>query len=103
MITTLFGGMASFLAAWMTKKAAFAVAAVATFTALTVALVGVLSALVASLVGVFPEASPVVLSLVWAATPDIVPTGIAACLTCDAAVAVYRWNVHGVKLAAFTS
>jgi pilus assembly protein TadC len=98
-IASLFGGLATFFSAFLAKKAAFAVAAVATFAALTAGFVTAIQLLVAGLVVAFPSSNPIIVSLIWTVLPDNASVCIAACVSCDAAVAVYRWNAENVRLA----
>lgn len=99
LLVTLFSGLASYLSAWMAKKAAFAVAAIATFGLLTVALIAALQALVAGVVLAFPEVDPVVLSIVWMVLPDNATTCVGIAIAADTAIALYRWNVENLRLA----
>lgn len=103
LLTSLFGGVAAFFSAWMTKKAAFAVAAVTTFAALTVGLFAAMTLLFSGLIVAFPEASPVVLTGLWVALPDNAIPIVAICISTDTAVALYRWNVENLRLAAYVT
>lgn len=103
LIGSLFGGLASFFAQFMAKKAAFAVAAVAAFTALTVALVAAMQAMIAGVVVVFPETNGIVLTAIWVALPDSATTLIGMVLSADAVIALYRWNVQNLQLASYVS
>lgn len=96
----LFAGLADFFARWFTKKVAFAAAAVATFAALTLALYGAVSALLAGVVLSFPGGGPVAAG-VWLMVPDNGPLCVAAMVSIDTAVALYRWNVENLRLAAY--
>jgi len=96
----LFGGLADFFARWLTRKVAFAAAAVATFTALTAALYAAVAALLVGLVFSFPAGTAAATG-VWLAIPDNGPLCVAACIACDTAVALYRWNVENLRLAAY--
>lgn len=100
LLATLFGGLASFFAQWLTKKTALATAAVATFTALTVALYSALSAIIGGVMTSFPAGGSVVASIIWMAVPDNAPACISAAVATDTAIALYCWNAQNLKLVA---
>jgi hypothetical protein len=100
LLITLFGGIASFLVQFIAKKAALAIAAVATFGLLTAGLIAGLQLLVAGLITAFPESNPVFLSMLWVAIPDNAAACVSVCIATDTACALYRWNAANVKLAA---
>jgi mannitol-specific phosphotransferase system IIBC component len=97
LIISLFGGIASFLVRFLAVRAAAVTAAVATFTALTVALYAVVAGLAAGIAATFPG---LVLTGVWLFVPDNAVACFAACIACDTACALYRWNTGTLKLAA---
>lgn len=99
LIAGLFGSLASFLVKFVSQRAAIGGAALAAFGGLTVALYGVLAGVMNGLMIAFPE-TPGWKTGVWLALPDNAPICLAAVLGIDAAVALYRWNVQNVKLAA---
>jgi hypothetical protein len=103
LVTSLFGGIATFFAGFIAKKAAFALAAVATFAALTVAFVAAIQAVAAGITVAFPESSPIILSLIWVVLPDNAALCVTACIGADTAVALYRWNSENVRLASMVS
>jgi len=100
LVVTLFGGIASFLVRFLAVKAAAVAAAVATFGALTVALYAAASGAATAIAVAFP---PVMLTGVWLFVPDNAVACMAACIACDTAVALYRWNTGTLKLAASVS
>lgn len=99
---TLFVGLASYLGQWMAKKTAFAAAAVAAFGVLTAGLFTALSVVVQGLAINLP-AGTVWSAGLWITVPDNGPAVVAAVLSCDAAVALYRWNVENLRLAAWVT
>lgn len=101
LLVSLFGGLATFLAQWMAKKAAFAVAAIATFGALTIALYGGLAALIAGLLVAFPGGIPG--TFLWLAVPDSAPVAVASCIAADTAIALYTWNSENLRLASYVT
>jgi len=101
LLLSLFTGFASFLAQWLTKKAAFAVAAIATFGLLTIAFYATLSVILNSLVAAVPSGA--LPTLLWLAVPDVLPGVIAAMIATDTAVALYTWNVENLRLASYVT
>lgn len=102
LIQALFVGLAGWLGQWMAKKTAFATAAVAAFGVLTVGLFTGLSVIVQSLAINLP-AGTVWSAGLWITVPDNGPAVVAATLSCDAALALYRWNVENLRLAAWVT
>lgn len=100
LLVTLFSGIASFFASFMAKKVAFAAAAVATFAVLTTAFFAAVAAMLSGISFVFPESDSVVMVMIWAATPPQVTAGLPVALAFDTALALYRWNVSNLNLAA---
>jgi len=100
LLVTLFGGLATFFVRFLAVRAAAVTAAIATFVALTAALYGSALALQAGLEVAFPS---IVLTGVWLFVPDNAVACLAACIGCDTACALYRWNTGTLRLAAFTS
>lgn len=103
MFLALFSGLAGFFAKWVAQKTAFAAAAIGTFGILTVGLYAVLSGLLAGLMATFPASGGVVATLVWAVTPPQLPAGIAAVISAETAITLYRWNVENLRLAAYVT
>lgn len=99
LLVTMFGNLAAWFGAWLSKKAALAAAAVATFSVLTVAFYAAMTALLAGLVTAFPGG--VLSSILWMAVPDSAPLVVAATIGADTAVALYRWNVTNLKLTSY--
>ena len=98
-----FSGFASFLAVFVTKKVALAVAAVAAFSILTTGLYAAMAVAISGLIGSFPESGSAISTMLWVALPDAVPLMISACIGADTVIALYRWNVENVRLAATVS
>ncbi len=99
----LFVQFAVWLAQWMTKKVAFAVAAIATFSLLTLGLVAAMQALIAGMILVFPESHPMVLTIMWVGIPDNATLCLGAVIAADTAVALYKWNVENLRLASYVT
>lgn len=98
MFVNLFGGLFTMLVGMFGLRLAVATAAVAAFTALTLALYGAMAILVGSLATAFPNGAAPALG-VWLVVPDNGPLCLAAIFACDAACALYRWNLTGVRFA----
>ena len=103
LFVTLFGGLASFFAQYLTKKVALAAAAISTFGLLTVGFYATLSALIAGLLTSFPVSGGLISTMIWLAVPDSAPAIIAAVIGADTALALYRWNVDNLKLASYVT
>lgn len=101
LLVTMFGNLAVWFGAWLSKKAALAAAAISTFAVLTAAFYAAMSALIAGLITAFPGG--VLGSLIWVAVPDSASATIAATIGADTAVALYRWNVANLKFASYAS
>ena len=100
---SLFSGLASFFAAFVTKKIAFAAAAIASFAILTTAFYAAMLTLLAGLLSSFPEGGAAVQTMLWVALPDAVPLMVSVTLGADTAVALYRWNMENIRLAAYVT
>lgn len=100
LLVSLFTGLAEFFAKWVTRKIAAAASAIAVFATLTAALFVTLSAAAATLVWALPGDSALMTGI-WLAVPDNGPLCVAAALSCDAVVAVYRMNVANVQFAVY--
>lgn len=101
-MTTLFSGLAAFFGQWLSKKLAFAAAAVGVFSGLTAALYAGLSAALTGLAATLPDWP----GMQWAwymATPDNLPGVVSTVIAADAAVALYRWNVENLKIMAYSA
>jgi len=95
----LFVGLADFFAKYMARKFAVSVAALAAFSTLVITLFVSQMALINSLLPAIPGGAGVQ-TAIWLAFPDSGPVVIAACLACDASMALYRWNTKNVALVA---
>jgi hypothetical protein len=102
LISGLFASLANFIGAWVTKKVAFGVAAVATFAALTIAMLGVLTGFIdaALAVGVLPAS--VIFGFAYF-MPASFPACVAAIVAADIAIALYKWNVENLKILAYVT
>jgi hypothetical protein len=93
-----FTGFITFLASWIGKKAALAVAVVAVFVALLVALWAAITALVSGLVVATPTGGA--FEYFWMGFFLLMPSNwsavLAACLSADVAVFLYRFNVNRI-------
>lgn len=101
-LLTLFSGLAGWFGAWVSKKIAFALAAVGVFSAATVALYGVLSALLNGITATLPT-WPGMEWAIYMAVPPNAPAVVAAVISADAAVALYRWNMENLRLLAYVT
>lgn len=99
LILGLFSGFAGFFAQWLTRKVAIVVAAVSAFGVLSGALFFGTIAAINGLVVAFPS-SPALLTGLYLCVPDNAPTVVAACLSFDAVLAVYRWNLAVLRMSA---
>lgn len=102
LLAGLFAAIAEFFAKYVSKKVAFAAAAIAVFAGLTTGLALALSALVSAAYVALPDIPGLQLGI-WLAMPDNGPTLLAAVVSLDTAVALYRWNVHNLHLASTVS
>lgn len=100
LLSGLFVGIAEFFAKWITRKVAAAAAGIAIFMTITGALYLALAALVTGLVYAFPPSASLATGI-WLAVPDNTPAVLAAVLSCDAAVAIYRMNVMNVQFSVY--
>lgn len=98
----LFSGLVDFFVKYMSRKTALMAAAVAAFSALTVALYVAISVALVGIAYTFPGGSAVAVG-VWLVVPDNAPGCISAIVSCDTAVALYRWNVANLKLASWVT
>lgn len=99
-MTTLFASLSGFFGQWLSKKLAFAAAAVGVFSGLTVALYAGLSAALTGLSATFPD-WPGMQWAMYMAVPENLPAVVAAVIAGDAALALYRWNVENLKIMAY--
>ena len=97
LFVTLFGGLFGFLVQLLGARLAIAAAAVASFSALTVAFFAAAGVILSGIEATLPE---VIGTGLWLFIPDIAPACLAAIVTADGMVALYRWNAGLVKLAA---
>lgn len=93
----LFGGFAEFLARFFGKKVAVGTAAVVAFSTLTTSILAFSGTVISTLIPSMPGGQYVSLAL-WLVVPDNGPAVVAACISADAAIAVYKWNVSNLNL-----
>lgn len=97
-LVTLFGSLASFFAAYVSKKVALTAAALASFAALTAAFAAAVKALITTIIWTLPD---------WAAAGAglFLPPNLAACLGALFAARVARWiyeyHVQNLKIASY--
>jgi hypothetical protein len=96
LLVTLFGGLATWLTGFLSLRVAIAAAGIAAFSALTLALFAAASGLASGITAAFPS---IVMTGVWLMVPDNAIPCIAAIISCDTAMAIYRWNVTNVNIA----
>lgn len=102
LFAALFSSLAGFFATYVTKKIAFAAAAITTFALLTAGMTAIIATSVTALLALptLPSAVAFGMRLFMPANlPVIVSTVIAG----DAAIALYRWNVENLKLASYVT
>lgn len=95
---SLFAGVVSFLAQYLTKKLAITVAAIAAFAALTAGFYAALSSAMGLLIYSLPDNHGLSIGL-WIGIPDIAPLCFSVAWATDVAVYLYKWNVTNIKLA----
>lgn len=95
LLVSLFGSVAVFLAKFVGVRVAGMAAAFATFTALTAAVYVAAGVLAATVAASFPG---IVMTGVWLFVPDNAPLCVSAMLATDVMVALYRWNLGGLRL-----
>ncbi len=98
----LFSGLVDFFVKYVTKKTAFAAAAVATFAVLTVAFYAAISLALVGIAYSFPGGGAVAIG-VWLVVPDNAPACLSAIVGVDTAVGLYRWNLENMRLAAYVT
>jgi len=100
LFASLFASLAGFFGAWLTKKAAFAAAAIATFGILTVGITAVIATAINAVL-VAPGLPAAVALGIKIFLPSNLPAILSTVIGADAAIALYRWNVENLKLAAY--
>lgn len=98
----LFGGVLLWFASVVSKRVAFAAAGLIAFGGFTTALYLALANLFTSIAVALPSGpglGSVFVTGLWVALPDNAPGCIAAAISFDVMLALYRWNVSNVKLA----
>lgn len=97
LLVTLFGSIASFLVKFLGVRLAAITAAIATYTTLTLALYAAMAAAAQGIAAAFPS---LWLTGIWIMVPDNAGACLSACILADTAVALYRWNMGSLQLAA---
>lgn len=99
LVLSLFQGLFGLIALYVTKRVAVVAAAVATVATITTAFYAACAALVVGVMSGFPGGVYALLG-VWLVVPDNAGLCVAAIVAADAAVALYRFNIGSVKVAA---
>lgn len=99
---SLFASLASFFAAFVTKKIAFGLAAISVFSILTVALMATIATAINAALSM-SSLPPAVVTGFVIFMPANLPACVASILAAEVAAALYRWNVANLKLMAFAS
>lgn len=102
LLVTLFAGLAEFFAKYVTRKVAVVGAGITLFLTMTTALWVGLGAAITGLAVALPSNSALLTGM-WIAIPDNAPAVVAACLSADAVIAVYRMNVMNVMFGVYGS
>ena len=100
LFASLFASLAGFFGAWLTKKAAFAAAAISVFALLTVGLMALIATSISAVL-VLPGLPAAVAQGMRMFIPDNLPAVASVVIASDAAIALYRWNVENLKLASY--
>lgn len=102
-IGSILSALAGFFAQWLTRKVAFAAAAVATYSALTVAVVAAvmlaISALQSAFIGMGGLPAAFMLGFLYF-MPDNLNAALGIVVAARVTVTVYQWNVIALKLVA---
>ncbi|WP_137940348.1 DUF5455 family protein [Chitinivorax sp. B] len=96
----LFGGLATWLGQWLTKKTAIGVAAVAAFTSMTVTMWSVCMGAIAALKYSLPDP---VMAVAGQVLPSNLPACVAAYIAARMARAFYDWNVETLKIMSYVT
>ena len=102
LVASLFGSLASFFAAWVTKKTALGLAAVTVFGLLTVALMALIATSVNAALSMDALPAGVVTGFAMF-MPDNFTACMSSIIAAKIAVALYRWNVKNLELLAYVS
>lgn len=100
LLAGLFASIAEFFGKYLSKKLAFAAAAIAVFSGLTASLGLALSLLVTQAYIALPAVPGLQIGF-WLVVTDNVPFIISGVISIDSAIALYRWNVENLKLASY--
>lgn len=101
-LVSIFSAITGFFAKWLSKKLAIGLSAVAVFASLTGVLWAVIGAALSTITIALPSDSFLLMGL-WIAVPDSAQVIIAATVSADTAVALYRWNVQNLKLLTYVT
>jgi len=97
-LTSLFTSLATFFAQWLTRRAAFIAAGIATFAGMVAALYGGMAAIAGGLSVAFPSGG-VIATGIWLFLPDNAPVCGAAMIAADVALSLFYWQNVNLKLA----
>jgi len=104
LLVSLFAGFAGWLAQWMTKKLALAVAAIGTFAVLSGILYAVVAGVIAAVGISFPiSTTGIMCSIFYAINTDAAMAMFAVTVAGDTAVALYGWNRENLRLASYVT
>lgn len=98
LITTLFGGLFTWLAAFLSAKVALGLATLSVITILAGVYAVAMEAAIAGLLFVFPEIHPAAQSILWVAIPDQATPALGAILAADTLAALYGFNMGRVRV-----
>jgi len=102
LFTSLFASLASFFAAHMTKKTAFAAAAVATFAILTTAFAAAIAGAIAGIASIPTLPAWVQWGMAYF-IPSSAPVAGGAIISAHVASAIYAWNCENLRLASYVT
>jgi len=102
LLTGLFSSIADFFVRFLTKKIAFAAAAITTFGIATTALYTALSVALNAVSMTVPDVPGLSIGIWLVITPNA-PVIVSTVIAFDATLAIYRWNIQTLRLATFAS
>lgn len=100
LLAGLFASLAEFFTKYLSKKLAFAAAAIGVFSALTIGLGVAISALVQAAFVALPDVPGLAVGF-WLGVPDNTPFILSSVVALDTAVALYKWNLENLKIASY--
>jgi hypothetical protein len=97
-LTSLFAGLASYFAGFMTMRAAMIAAGIASFTALLTTLYSAMAALVSGAVTIFPNGG-LISTGIWLFVPDNAPFCLSVMIAADTALSLFFWQQVHLQMA----